>query len=175
MPNSHRPLRLNVGFLVNQDIGYSHEIPLDFEKIRVADDLELRDFKGTLHISRTPQGLFFAGEFSSHLDVECARCLCTFDATVYWELTELFAFNEKFVTESDLLLPEDAQVDLAPIVRDYALTEVPINPVHSADCKGLCIECGQDLNVVDCGHSQDDNNSPFAALKDLLERRRGKN
>ena len=134
----------------------------------MADDLELRDFNGTLHISRTPQGLLFSGEFSSRLDVECVRCLCIFDATVYWELTELFAFNEKSVTESDLILPEDAQVDLAPIVRDYALTEVPINPIHSPECKGLCIECGQDLNVVDCGHSQDDNNSPFAVLKDLL-------
>lgn len=168
MPNSRKPLRLNVGFLVNQETGYVHEIPFDFETIRVAEDLELRGFNGTLHISRTPQGLLFSGEFSSRLDVECVRCLRTFDATVHWELTELFAFNEKSVTESDLILPEDAQVDLAPIVRDYALTEVPINPIHSPDCKGLCIECGQDLNVVDCGHSQDDNNSPFAALKDLF-------
>ena len=67
-----------------------------------------------------------------------------------------------------LILPESAQIDLAPILREYALLEVPIKPLHDPDCKGLCIECGQDLNIEDCGHNQDVDDSPFAALKKLL-------
>ncbi|HQU36706.1 MAG TPA: DUF177 domain-containing protein, partial [Anaerolineales bacterium] len=65
-------------------------------------------------------------------------------------------------------LPEDRQIDLAPMLREYALLEVPINPLHDEECKGLCIECGQDLNLKDCGHSQGNEDSPFSVLKKLL-------
>jgi uncharacterized protein len=169
MPTPRKPLRLNVGFLVNSDVGVSNEFPFDFEKIKVADDLELRGFRGSAIVGRTPQGLLVSGEFECTFKVECVRCLREFDTTVSWEMTELFAFNEKSVTESGLILPDDAQINLAPLIRDYALTEVPISPVCKPDCKGLCPTCGQDLNKKDCGHRADTNDSPFSALKDLLK------
>ena len=83
-------------------------------------------------------------------------------------MSELYAFTQKSLSESELLVPEDAHIDLAVLIREYALLEIPINPLHDPECKGLCIECGQDLNVKDCGHSQEDDASPFAALKKLL-------
>jgi uncharacterized protein len=67
-----------------------------------------------------------------------------------------------------LILAEDAHIDLAPLLREYALLEIPIKPLHDPDFKGLCIECGQDLNIKDCGHSQESDDSPFADLKKLL-------
>ena len=163
-----KPLRLNVGFLVNSEFGYSHDIPIEEEKLRVAEDLILRNFNCVVHINRAPQGLLLTGEFEARLDVECGRCLNIFEHTVHWDMIELFAFHPK-VDSEELQLPEDAQIDLAPIVRDYALTEVPINPVCKPDCKGLCPTCGQDLNKKDCGHRRDENDSPFASLKDLLK------
>ena len=163
-----KPLRLNVGFLVNSEFGYSHDIPIEEEKLRVAEDLILRNFNCVVHINRAPQGLLLTGEFEARLDVECGRCLNIFEHTVHWDMIELFAFHPK-VDSEELQLPEDAQIDLAPIVRDYALTEVPINPVCKPDCKGLCPTCGQDLNKKDCGHRRDENDSPFASLKDQLK------
>ncbi len=169
MANPRKPLRLNVGFIVSSDVGYSHEFPFDFEKIRVADDLDLHNFRGSAHISRTPQGLLLTGQFESLLKVECVRCLREFEYTVRWDMTEMYAFNQKSITDSGLLVPDDAQLDLAPLIRDYALTEIPISPICKPNCKGLCPTCGQDLNKKDCGHRTDTNNSPFAALKDLLK------
>ena len=169
MPIPRKPLRLNVGFIVNSDVGFSNEFPFDHDKIQIADDLELRDFHGSAIVGRTPQGLLLTGAFQAAFNVECVRCLREFDHTVQWEMTELYAFSEKSVTDSDLILPDDAQIDLAPLVRDYALTEVPINPVCKPDCKGLCAECGQDLNKKDCGHHELTDGFPFASLKDLLK------
>lgn len=169
MTNPRKPLRINVGFIVSNDVGFSNEFPFDFDKVKVADDLELHDFHGSAIVSRTPQGLLLTGGFQATFKVECVRCLNEFDQTIRWEMTELFAFNEKSVTDSGLLLPDDAQIDLAPLVRDYALTEVPISPVCKPDCKGLCPTCGQDLNQNDCGHRADSNDSPFSSLKDLLK------
>lgn len=167
MPNPRKPFRINVGFIVHEEIGYSHEFPFEVRK-SIIDDLELRNIEGVVQIGRTQQGLVVQGDFSGDTTLECVRCLKDFSHHLKWEFTELYAFNNKSVSESGLMLSEDAQIDLAPILREYALLEVPIKPLHDPDCKGLCIECGQDLNVKDCGHNQQEDDSPFSVLKKLL-------
>ena len=168
MPNPRKPFRINVGFIIHEEVGYAHEIPFDLEKIKL-EDLELRNLAGLVTIGRTPQGLVVQGEFSAETTLECVRCLKEFKHPLHWEITELYAFNKKSISESELLVPDDAQIDLAPLIREYALLEIPIKALHDPECKGLCIECGQDLNLKDCGHSQDTDDSPFATLKDLLD------
>lgn len=167
MPNPRKPFRINVGFIAHEEVGYSHEIPFELDKVKL-EDLELQNFTGIVTIGRTPQGLVVQGEFSAETALECVRCLKEFTHPLDWEFTELYAFNRRSVSESGLLLPDDMHIDLAPLLREYALLEVPISPLHSPECKGLCPVCGQDLNVRDCGHRQDEDDSPFAKLKDLL-------
>ena len=167
MNNSRRALRLNVGFLIHEEAGYSYEFPFEFDKVTVSDDLELRDFSGLLNVGRTPQGLLFTGDFTGKTTLECARCLTAFEQQLNWTMTELYAFTEKSVSESGLIVPEDAQINLRPLVRDYALLEIPIRPICKPDCKGLCLVCGQDLNVRDCGHRPHEDESPFSVLKKL--------
>ena len=167
MPNPRKPFRINVGFIIHEEVGYSHEIPFEIEKIKL-DDLELKNLVGKVDIGRTPQGLVVQGSFEADTILECVRCLKEFTYPLDWEFTELYAFTKKSVSESELLVPEDAQLDISPLIREYALLEIPINPLHDPECKGLCIECGQDLNISDCGHSQDKDESPFSELKKLL-------
>jgi uncharacterized protein len=167
MTNPRKPLRINVGFIIHEEVGYSHEIPFDIQRIKL-EDFELRNLVGSVTIGRTPQGLVVQGKFSAETTLECVRCLKEFNLPLSFEFTELYAFSKKSVSESGLLVPDDAQIDLAPLVREYALLEIPISPLHDPNCKGLCIECGQDLNIRDCGHSQESDDSPFADLKKLL-------
>lgn len=167
MTNPRKPFRINVGFIIHEETGYSHKIRFELEKVKL-DDLELDDFTGSVLIGRTPQGLVVQGRFAGHTQLDCVRCLNEFVFPLEWEITELYAFNKKSESESGLLLPEDAHIDLAPLMREYALLEIPINPIHDPGCKGLCIECGQDLNEKDCGHNQGDSDSPFSVLKELL-------
>jgi len=166
---SHNPFRINVGFIVHEEVGYNHKFPLEFEEAVLGDDLVLTNFVGEIEIGRTTQGLIATGNFQGDTTLECVRCLNDFSHGLHSEFTELFAFKPEMVDEDDVLpLPDSAQIDFAPILREYALLEVPINPLHSPDCKGLCLECGQDLNVKDCGHADTEGDTPFSALKDLL-------
>jgi uncharacterized protein len=167
MPNPRKPFRINVGFIIHEEVGYSHEIPFDLDKVAL-EDLELKHLRGSVQIGRTPQGLIVQGKFSGEASLDCVRCLKPFVHPLDWQFAELYAFNKKSVSETGLLLPDDAHIDLAPLLREYALLEVPINPLHAPDCKGLCPECGQDLNMKDCGHRPQDEDSPFSALKELL-------
>ena len=60
------------------------------------------------------------------------------------------------MTDSELLVPEDGNIDLDDLAREYLVVEIPINPLCRPDCKGLCVECGADLNVEVCEHVQKD-------------------
>ncbi len=92
-------------------------------------------------------------EFNAVTQVECMRCLKDFQHTLHSEFSEMYAFKNRSMDESDLLLSEDANIELEPIVREYLLLEVPISAICRPDCKGLCLECGEDLNLATCEHA----------------------
>jgi uncharacterized protein len=58
-------------------------------------------------------------------------------------------------------------IDLWPFVREQVLLAVPPSPLCSEGCKGLCPACGQDLNLRDCGHRQENLDPRWQALKGL--------
>ena len=167
MTNLRRPLRLNVGFLIKSPIGTRRDFDFDYEMMRLGEDLTVADFTGTATFDRIQQGLLLQGKFSAAAELDCVRCLETFSQSLNWSFSDLYAFGNRNITDSGLLVPEDAQIDLESLLREYALLEFPINPVCKQDCKGLCPVCGENLNHTDCGHRPEPD-SPFAALKDLL-------
>ena len=152
MTDTRHPLRLNVGFLVHSPIGTSRDFNFDFDHIVLRPDLALDQLKGVVKIGRTPQGLLVQGEFEAKVDAECVRCLTDFKQPLKAEFDELFAFDRRSMTESGLILAEDGKIDLEPIVREYLVIELPINPFCKDDCKGLCLFCGMDLNQIGNEH-----------------------
>ena len=166
--NPRKPFRFNVGFIIHEEVGYNHDFPFELEKVTL-DDLELRNLEGIANVGKTPQGLILQAEFSAKTTLNCVRCLTDFEHELDWTFTELYAFDKRSETDSGLILPEDAHLDLADLLREYALLEIPINTVCKPDCKGLCSQCGQNLNEKDCGHRPEQSDSPFAILKDLLD------
>lgn len=167
MPSPKKPFRFNVGFIIHEEVGYNHDFPFEFNQIKL-DDLEVRHLVGIANVGKTPQGLLLQGNFSAETSLNCVRCLQEYNHKVDWSFTEMYAFDQRSETEDGLLLPEDAHLDIAETLRECALLEVPISPICRPDCKGLCPECGQNLNEMDCGHLPSKPDSPFAKLKDLL-------
>ena len=168
MTNPRKPFRFNVGFIIHEEVGYNHNFPFKFEKITLNDDLELRNLEGNVNVGKTPQGLITQGKFTAETTVTCSRCLVNFVEDLEWEFTEMYAFDQRSVSESGLIIPDDAQLDVEELLREYAILEIPINPICKPDCQGLCSECGQNLYEKDCGHRPDEPDSPFAKLKDML-------
>jgi uncharacterized protein len=146
------PLRLNVGFIVSQSIGYSRDFEFEFPQIKLETDLELFNFSGTANFTRTPQGLLCQAHFKADYAMECVRCLGDAVVTLQTKFDELYAFSTRTVSESGLILPEDAHIDLEPLVHEYLTIEIPIQPICKPDCKGLCVVCGQNLNERACEH-----------------------
>jgi len=154
MRQSRFPLRLNVGFVLTLPLGDSREVPFEFSKITLAPELEMSDFKGQTRFGRARQGILLQGDFEAWINQECNRCLEPFPYRISTYVEELYALDERNATESGLILPQDGNIDLAPIVREYLTMEIPIQPICKPDCKGLCPECGQNLNQGTCIHRQ---------------------
>jgi uncharacterized protein len=164
------PLRINVGFLVKAEPGYSRTIEFDVDKMVLSSDLTVDALKGSARFGRTPQGLVAEVTLSGRKDTECARCLDEFELPVATEFTELFAFDERSTTESHLLVPANHQIDLAPLAREYLLLDEPITPLCRPDCKGLCPVCGVNWNREQCEHQNQPPIDPrMAGLKDLID------
>ncbi|MEX1247469.1 MAG: DUF177 domain-containing protein [Anaerolineales bacterium] len=165
------PLRINVGFLVKAEPGYSRTIEFDVPEMVLGPDLTIHDLVGAARFGRTPQGLVAEVSLSGRTRTECARCLDEFELPVATEFTELYAFDERSMTESQLLLPANHQIDLAPLGREYLLLDLPITPLCQPDCRGLCPVCGINRNHEQCQHEQTFVDPRFSILKDLTERK----
>jgi uncharacterized protein len=167
LTNPRFPLRLNVGFIVHQNIGYSRDFFFDLPRIHLPPDLDLTYLSGSARVSRTPQGLLVQVKMRAFLSSECVRCLEPFDQPLEIDFAELYAFTPRSVTDSDLILPEDGHINLEPLVREYMLLEIPISPLCNPDCKGLCPICGENFNGNTHDHDESEGDPRLAVLKSL--------
>lgn len=168
MTSNSSLLRLNVGFIVHQNIGYSREFVFDTPYIRLPPDVNLADLRGVARVTRTPQGLLVQARMRGTLVSECVRCLTEFPQPLEIDFTELYAFSVRSVTDSNLILPEDGHIDLAPLAREYMVLATPISSLCREDCQGLCPICGQNLNEATCNHEAEEVDPRLAGLRSLL-------
>jgi uncharacterized protein len=166
----HSPLRLNVGFVVAQSAGFSRDFPFALPQINIPPDLRINGVNGSIRATRTPQGILLQVILQAQTLLECVRCLTVFQQSLNVAFTELYAFSQRYITDSGLLMPETGIIDLAPVLREYVLLEIPISPLCRVDCKGLCLICGNNLNESTCNHEDEIGDPRLASLKTLLDR-----
>lgn len=111
-----------------------------------------------LQLQAVSEGVLVTGTASGPTVGECSRCLEPFDDQVEIRLTELFAYpdsnTEKTTEDAEVYRMEDDLVDLEPVILDAIGLELPLQPLCSPDCAGLCPECGVRMAIAgpDHGH-----------------------
>lgn len=169
---NNNPFRLDVSHLTRQSPGTSREYDLEFPSLDFEPDFHLHDVQGTLIISVTDDGVALEGKLEAQTELGCSRCLDRYQQPLTLQFTEVYAFSPSEVEDDDHKeqpLPPDAVIDLEPLIREYALLDIPIKHICSEDCKGLCPVCGANLNEEDCGHRQEEIDPRMAKLKQLLD------
>lgn len=165
------PLRLNVGFIIHETIGYFRDFEFELPELNLQDELQLSDVAGTVRVTRTAQGLLVQVKMHGTTTGECSRCLTDIQQPLEVDFTELYAFNPDQQTESELMVPETGKIDLAPLIRDEFLLAIPLNSLCKPDCKGLCPVCGENLNETDCGHNELPVDPRLSELNKLLDKK----
>jgi uncharacterized protein len=165
--NTQDSLRLNVGFLLHEGVGFSRKFNFALPQVKI-DDLELSAFSGSVSFTRTTQGLLGQGDFTAISSQQCVRCLDIYDHQLNAELAELFAHPPSTASDPQLVVPATGILDLKPILRESFLLAVPIQPVCKPECKALCPICGGNPNQTACDHPDAHIDPRFAVLKTLL-------
>lgn len=84
--------------------------------------------------------LVVKGSVSVPVEMQCVRCT-EFYSTTIAESSFLRTYEISGATET---------VDVTPDIREDILLQLPHHPVCSVDCKGLCPQCGTNLNKGSC-------------------------
>jgi uncharacterized protein len=93
---NNKPLRVNIGFIVHESVGYSHEFQFDVEEVNFLKEYVATDLLGSIRFDRTQKGLIAEGNFSAEVINECVRCLDAFSQKIEFSFNELFAFRDCF-------------------------------------------------------------------------------
>jgi uncharacterized protein len=124
-----------------------------------------------LRFAAVSEGVLVTGSAVAPIKGECARCLDPLTSTVKVSFQELYRYlpdpgeDENDVEERFL---DGDFLNLEPAFRDAVVLALPLSPLCSEDCPGLCVECGARLAEVGAGHSHDDKVDPrWGALAKL--------
>lgn len=121
------------------------------------------------------------GKVSIDTNLTCSRCLEPLFTTVESRFTFFFHpvqsglsmdEDEVELDESDLVSSgfSGDEIDLLPEIGEQIALSIPLKPLCSENCKGLCLECGADLNSSACNCTDAQYNYKFSALKDFKVR-----
>ncbi|MBI3361226.1 MAG: DUF177 domain-containing protein [Chloroflexi bacterium] len=163
-------LRLNVGFLLKEGVGYSREFQFGEPHAQVADDLDVTNLRGRVRLTRTPQGLYANGQIAGDVRAECGRCLEEVSQPLTARIAELFIYPPEHAARGEAVVGEEGFINLAPIVREDMLLSAPMQALCRDDCKGLCPQCGANRNTETCACTDETSDPRLAALKSLLEK-----
>ena len=72
--------------------------------------------------------------------------------------------------EDDLNYYTGEEIDLKPLIREILILNQPLRQVCWEDCRGLCPECGTDLNTQNCGCADNKIDPRMSALEELLKK-----
>jgi uncharacterized protein len=127
-------------------------------------------------IRKDKQHFQLTGGVQTALELPCSRCLEPFVRPVdaafdlrYVPQALGVADGEHELAEDDFSTAfyENDEIDLGQLMREQFLLSLPMKPLCSDACHGLCPDCGTNLNRVTCDCKRDLDDPRLAALKAL--------
>ena len=127
-----------------------------------------------LNIQKMKEEFYCRGEVTAPVEIECSRCLEPYPDKLQGELNFIVRkYDAKAVMSADggedviLLHPNDNIVDMTDQIRQVLALAMPMKPICSEDCRGLCPQCGANLNEETCDCRSDEIDERWEGLKDL--------
>ncbi len=146
----------------------SAEIPFDVIEFNGQRFLFISPMRVEGTIKNAGGNLYLDAAVDAEFKTECARCLKEITESFSFDVNEAFSQTES--GEDSVFLPIVSNtVDLKSAVEENFCTSVPFVFLCGDDCKGLCPECGRDLNEGDCGCEDEAIDPRLAGLKAFLK------
>ncbi|NPA13887.1 MAG: DUF177 domain-containing protein [Aquificae bacterium] len=145
-------------------------IPADVGEVK-------KPIKVNVHITKNPKGEGYKITYNIEGNVEltCSRCLETFDKDLSGEhtlkLQNGLNDDRENLREGDLSTYslEGDVLNLTELIREQIILDVPYKPLCHPECKGIEYETPSE-EAPNSGSTEKEN-SPFAGLKKLLDKK----
>ena len=136
------------------------------------------NIQGDVTVVREFDTIRVSGRVTAPLALSCSRCLADYTSFVDTNYTLFFrketaaqvsGDDELELGEMDLMSSTYSgdEIDLTHEIEEQVAMEIPSKPLCDDACKGLCHECGIDLNTSSCSCSNEPVRLAFSALKDF--------
>ena len=169
-------VRFDASALINARLGTSLTLSVDAGPQGLTDGLsesaevlEVDFIRGTIQVIRVQGGLLVQGTVESQLPLECVRCLEPFVFPTVLELEDTFRLPGANLRPGTCAVGDDGWLDLTPLLREQCWLAIPMKPLCRPDCRGLCPQCGVNLNFESCACEDVKIDPRLASLKELLQ------
>lgn len=132
-----------------------------------------------LHLDRVGNRVVMVGTMSVEVELQCDRCLGVYKDSLSSEFTICFDLVDRKEAESEECWDRNEDMDTVevydPIIDVFStLTQqvyliVPIKRICKETCKGLCYQCGKNLNSDRCVCSGKVGENAFSILAKLKD------
>lgn len=152
-------MHYNVAQLLKEPVGSTRTYSLD--EAVTADDGTTRLFpQGQLSLMRTDKGIWLKGSLEVRVCATCSRCVKSLPHTMKIVIEEEYLprvdvntgqpLPAAYADEGSFSIDAQHTLDVTEALRQYALANQPMKPLCRGDCRGLCPNCGADLNDDPC-------------------------
>lgn len=103
-------------------------------------------------------------------ETHCARCTEPVLAKLALDITKVIS-DEEYDEENTeyVYMDEYKQIDISKVVLEQVVFDMPFRVFCKEDCKGLCPNCGANLNITQCDCNKKNIDPRLAILKTLLD------
>ncbi len=151
------PIKCDIGSVILVDKKVAMEgVEIGDRTIELPEPIDL-----TLQVTNSGEEYLVTGKLKGNIFIECSRCLENF---LYPMDIDFFA---EFLHDE---LVNDNQIDLTESIYEHLLLELPIKTICKEDCKGLCPQCGQNLNLRECGCDREVIDPRLVKLKEFFKK-----
>ncbi len=175
-----RQLKIKVEEIKKKPVIVSAEEPVsDYPALTNVSDSGECEFTSPVKIDLTAireyDHIRVDGHVKTTVRLQCSRCLENFETEIasfftlfYNKKTGVRLDDEIELREEDLTTVSyvGEYIDFTTEIEDQLIMEVPLKPLCREDCRGLCGNCGANLNAADCGCGRGEPDFRFGALKD---------
>ncbi|MGI8587312.1 MAG: YceD family protein [Chloroflexia bacterium] len=180
-------MAFNVAQLMKEPVGAKRTYEFGTPDLVLSEPLEgdngtltARDVRGNIGFTHLRAQIRAVGDVRAEVELQCSRCLEPFVQHVSAKLDELFRqtidvvggypvkTDEGETDEEGFTIDHNHILDLTEPVRQALLVALPMQPLHSEDCRGLCPTCGANLNIAECDCPTEEIDPRFADLSRLL-------
>lgn len=167
-------MRLNMTDIPEDGIRQKFDLLISADQSREPDVADVN-----IKILKIGKKVLIEGSVKISVALNCSRCLNDFPYPLdisfreeYNPAKERADGEETELTDSepDLSFYRNDEIDVAGLIKEQVHLSVPMKPLCSSGCMGICPECGKDLNAGPCECKKDTVDPRLAPLEKIKEK-----